>query len=45
MYIVLISIDFGNWGFIHPVVEEEYQVLLSLAASNFTTPKHESCSR
>ena len=40
-HIVLVSIDFVNCGFIHPVGEEEYQVLLSLAAGNFATPKSE----
>ena len=40
-HIVLVSIDFVNCGFIHPVGEEEYQVLLSLAAGNFVTPKSE----
>ena len=41
VHIVLVSIDFVNCGFIHPVGEEEYQVLLSLAAGNFGTPKCE----
>ena len=41
VHIVLVSIDFVNCGFIHPVGKEEYQVLLSLAAGNFATPKHE----
>ena len=39
VHIVLASIDFANCSFIHPVEEEEYQVLLSLAAGNFATPK------
>ena len=39
VHIVLVSIDFLNCGFIHPVGEEEYQVLVSLAAGNFATPK------
>ena len=42
VHIALVSIDFVNCGFIHPVGEEEYQVLLSLAAGNFATPKRES---
>ena len=41
VHIVLVSIDFVNCGFVHPVREEEYQVLLSLAAGNFATPKRE----
>ena len=41
VHIVLVSIDFVNCGFVHPVGEEEYQVLLSLAAGNFVTPKRE----
>ena len=41
VYIVHVSIDFVNCGFIHPVGEEEYQVLLSLVAGNFATPKPE----
>ena len=41
VHIVLVSIYFVNCGFIHPVGEEEYQVLLSLAACNFATPKRE----
>ena len=36
VHTVLVSI-----GFIHPVREEGYQVLLSLAAGNFATPKCE----
>ena len=39
VYIVHVSIDFVNCGFIHPV--EEYQVLLSLAAGNFATSERE----
>ena len=39
VHIVLVSIDFLNCGFIHPVGEEAYQVLVSLAAGNFATPK------
>ena len=41
VYIVHVSIDFVNCGFIHPVGKEEYQVLLSLAAGNFATPERE----
>ena len=41
VHIILVSIDFVNCGFIHPVGEEEYQVLLSLAAGNFAIPKRE----
>ena len=41
VYIVLVSIDFVNCSFIHAVGEEEYQVLLSLAAGNFATLKRE----
>ena len=41
VHIVLVSIVFVNCGFIHPVGEEEYQVLLSLVAGNFATPKRE----
>ena len=41
VYIVHVSINLVNCGFIHPVGEEEYQVLLSLAAGNFATPKRE----
>ena len=36
-----VSIGFVNCDFIHPVGEEEYQVLLSLATGNFATPKRE----
>ena len=39
VHIVLVSIDFVHCGFIPPVGEEEYQVLLSLAAGSFATPK------
>ena len=39
VHIVLVSIDFLNCGFIHPVGEEEYQVLISLAAGKSATPK------
>ena len=38
---VLVSIDIVNCGFVHPVGEEECQVLLSLAAGNFATLKSE----
>ena len=41
VHIVLVSIDFVSCGFIHPVREEEYQVLLSLPTSNFATPTRE----
>ena len=41
VHIVLVSINFVNCGFIDPVGEEEYQVLLSLAACNFATLKRE----
>ena len=41
VHIVLGSIDFVNCGFIHAVGEEEFQVLLSLAAGNFATLKRE----
>ena len=41
VHIVLVSIDSVNWDFIHPVGEEEYQVLFSLAAGNFANPKPE----
>ena len=41
VHILLVSIDFVNCGFTHPVGEEEYQVLLSLAVGNFATPKYE----
>ena len=40
-HVVLVSIDFVNCRFIHPVGEGEYQVLLSLAAGNFATLKSE----
>ena len=36
VHIVLVSVDFVNCGFIYPVGEEEFKVLLSLAASNFS---------
>ena len=39
VHIVLVSIDFVDCGFIPPVGEEGYQVLLSLAAGSFATPK------
>ena len=41
VHILLVSIDFVNCGFIHPVGKEKYQVLLLLAADNFATPKRE----
>ena len=41
VHIILVSIDFANCGFIHPVGEEEYRVLLSLAAGNLATLKRE----
>ena len=41
VHIVLVSIDFVSCGFIRPVREEEYQVLLSLPISNFATPTRE----
>ena len=41
VHIVLVSVDFLNCDFIHSVGKEEYQVLLSLAAGNFATPKRE----
>ena len=39
VHIILVSIDFVNYSFIHPVGEEKHQVLLSLAAGNFATQK------
>ena len=39
VYIVLVSTDFVNCSFIHPFREEEYQILLLLAAGNLATPK------
>ena len=44
VHIVLISNDFVNCDFIHPVEEEEYQVLLSLQAENFASAKRERSS-
>ena len=41
VHIVLVSIDFANYGFIHPVGVEEHQVFLSLAAGNFATTTRE----
>ena len=41
VHTVLVSINFVNCGFIHPAGQKEYQVLLSLAAGNFATPKRE----
>ena len=41
VHIVLVSTDFINCVFFHPVGEKEYQVLISLVPGNFATPKRE----